>query len=451
MHSLSHSENANSTTYLSSKYCHYCYICNTQLNSCKQALLHCQGKRHKKKLEFLAGQKSSVNSPIIAHGMSSTPSIPTVYTTGAEHLFYDGLQFMKQLNAAAATSPGSGYSTGHTPCPTNFYLNTVLEDMPQMFQAPPPPPPPSHWPHAPFNMMPMMEPIRSVVGGGSYPKAPQSPQYYGVPYTTYSATLTALGKNSPIENWSSYSEGNTSSCLVSRSETSSISSGITAPKRHPTNERKDMEKCLSCEEIITNENSESQHELLTCLAKEYSVLTLKESVDPCATKPASKYSKPKSCSEFVLDSGYLSSSGDESIICLSKTVPGRPLAKFRCQPCNIFLNSKAQVQQHLKSQRHANNNTKEGTLKKLCRTKKPICSKNAAANNRAKQHDMCFDGDSGGHTSTSNDSDDLNDNKFVNNQSKSNDVDNKVIVEFPMLLLSSSASNSVYDQDEFRR
>ncbi len=42
------------------KFYHYCYVCNTQLNSCKQALLHCSGKRHRKKLQFLQSRKHGV-------------------------------------------------------------------------------------------------------------------------------------------------------------------------------------------------------------------------------------------------------------------------------------------------------------------------------------------------------------------------------------------------------
>lgn len=48
--------------------------------------------------------------------------------------------------------------------------------------------------------------------------------------------------------------------------------------------------------------------------------------------------------EIVVDSGYVSGSGDE-IICLSHPTPDKPTAKFRCQLCNTFLNSPAQAKQ----------------------------------------------------------------------------------------------------------
>ena len=32
---------------------HYCRVCNTQLNSCKQARIHCTGKKHEKRLAYL--------------------------------------------------------------------------------------------------------------------------------------------------------------------------------------------------------------------------------------------------------------------------------------------------------------------------------------------------------------------------------------------------------------
>ena len=32
---------------------HYCRVCNTQLNSCKQAQIHTDGKKHEKRLSYL--------------------------------------------------------------------------------------------------------------------------------------------------------------------------------------------------------------------------------------------------------------------------------------------------------------------------------------------------------------------------------------------------------------
>ena len=32
---------------------HYCRVCNTQLNSCKQARIHVTGKKHEKRLAYL--------------------------------------------------------------------------------------------------------------------------------------------------------------------------------------------------------------------------------------------------------------------------------------------------------------------------------------------------------------------------------------------------------------
>jgi len=55
--------------------------------------------------------------------------------------------------------------------------------------------------------------------------------------------------------------------------------------------------------------------------------------------------------ELIMDSGYVSGSGDE-LICISHPTPEKPTAKFRCQICNIFLNSPAQAKQHLSSQKH---------------------------------------------------------------------------------------------------
>lgn len=45
-----------------------------------------------------------------------------------------------------------------------------------------------------------------------------------------------------------------------------------------------------------------------------------------------------------MDSGYVSSSGDE-VICVAHPTPDKPTAKFRCQLCNLLLNSPAQAKQ----------------------------------------------------------------------------------------------------------
>lgn len=49
--------------------------------------------------------------------------------------------------------------------------------------------------------------------------------------------------------------------------------------------------------------------------------------------------------DMIMDSGYTSGSGDEVIICVSPPTEEKPIAKFRCQLCNIFLNSPLQAKQ----------------------------------------------------------------------------------------------------------
>ena len=38
---------------MSSALQHFCRVCNTQLNSCKQARIHVAGKKHEKRLAYL--------------------------------------------------------------------------------------------------------------------------------------------------------------------------------------------------------------------------------------------------------------------------------------------------------------------------------------------------------------------------------------------------------------
>jgi len=56
---------------------HFCFVCNTQLNSCKQALLHCSGRRHRKKLQFQ--QKNMATQDLQPQPPIPTPTLMTVY------------------------------------------------------------------------------------------------------------------------------------------------------------------------------------------------------------------------------------------------------------------------------------------------------------------------------------------------------------------------------------
>ena len=79
---------------LSSALQHYCRVCNTQLNSCKQARIHVAGKKHEKRLAYLkfsletseAVTGSSYSHPVqqplgqFVPGPASVASgLPTVY------------------------------------------------------------------------------------------------------------------------------------------------------------------------------------------------------------------------------------------------------------------------------------------------------------------------------------------------------------------------------------
>ena len=81
---------------------HYCRVCNTQLNSCKQARIHVSGKKHEKRLAYLkfsletseavnnscytstaapaAGQYAATAVPPQPQQVQMTSAMPTVYT-----------------------------------------------------------------------------------------------------------------------------------------------------------------------------------------------------------------------------------------------------------------------------------------------------------------------------------------------------------------------------------
>merc|ERR1739838_1145851 len=72
----------NQTTWRSvSSFQHYCRVCNTQLNSCKQSRIHAEGKKHEKRLAYLkfcfennAGPTNSIPSSPPAN-MGGAPTV----------------------------------------------------------------------------------------------------------------------------------------------------------------------------------------------------------------------------------------------------------------------------------------------------------------------------------------------------------------------------------------
>eukprot|EP00493_Phyllostaurus_siculus_P015749 UN15992 len=54
---------------------HFCRVCNTQLNSCKQARIHVAGKKHEKRLAYLKIQAWRPVRPSPGPTLTPCPSL----------------------------------------------------------------------------------------------------------------------------------------------------------------------------------------------------------------------------------------------------------------------------------------------------------------------------------------------------------------------------------------
>merc|ERR1719340_224894 len=113
---------------LSSALQHYCRVCNTQLNSCKQARIHVAGKKHEKRLAYL---KFSLES--------SCEAVTSGYTAHAQYV------------------PASSGGVLSSALPTVYSVPA-----PQHYPGPPPPPPPPPMSHYEQGAPPAPPPPTSV-------------------------------------------------------------------------------------------------------------------------------------------------------------------------------------------------------------------------------------------------------------------------------------------------
>lgn len=105
---------------------HYCRVCNTQLNSCKQSRIHVEGKKHEKRLAYLkfcldtseaAGYSAGYAGPSSA-AQSACPvmstAMPTVYAYPPPCTSYSAGPTYYYPGAASYPAPGPHHYPQHT-------------------------------------------------------------------------------------------------------------------------------------------------------------------------------------------------------------------------------------------------------------------------------------------------------------------------------------------------
>merc|ERR1719464_1247979 len=125
---------------MSSALQHFCRVCNTQLNSCKQARIHCTGKKHEKRLAYL---KFSLETSEAVTNNYAGQFVPAAPVGGSGPVY-------------AFPPPCGGYPP--QPAPPAYYFPPTYQTQHPLYhydqQPPPPAPPPvssssSHPPHPP--------------------------------------------------------------------------------------------------------------------------------------------------------------------------------------------------------------------------------------------------------------------------------------------------------------
>merc|ERR1719464_1801798 len=125
---------------MSSALQHFCRVCNTQLNSCKQARIHCTGKKHEKRLAYL---KFSLETSEAVTNNYAGQFVPAAPVGGSGPVY-------------AFPPPCGGYPP--QPAPPAYYFPPTYQTQHPLYhydqQQPAPAPPPvssssSHPPHPP--------------------------------------------------------------------------------------------------------------------------------------------------------------------------------------------------------------------------------------------------------------------------------------------------------------
>ena len=99
---------------LSSALQHFCRVCNTQLNSCKQARIHVAGKKHEKRLAYL---KFSLET---SEAVTGSYSHPAASQPMAQPLVTSGLPTVHSVYAYPPPCGGPAYAPA--PAPAAYYF-----------------------------------------------------------------------------------------------------------------------------------------------------------------------------------------------------------------------------------------------------------------------------------------------------------------------------------------
>ena len=94
---------------LSSALQHYCRVCNTQLNSCKQARIHVAGKKHEKRLAYLK------------FSLETSEAVTSSYSAAATVGQYAAAGAAGQPPVQAGPMLPSVYTAYPPPCPAAGY------------------------------------------------------------------------------------------------------------------------------------------------------------------------------------------------------------------------------------------------------------------------------------------------------------------------------------------
>ena len=206
---------------------HYCRVCNTQLNSCKQARIHVTGKKHEKRLAYLKFSletSEAVNNNYAGQFVNNNNSgpvqtaIPTVY---------------------AYPPPCGGYPQPAGPAyyfPQTYQTQHPLYHYDQQPPAPAPPPPTSSSSHPPHCRAPPHPPCSSRRGKVSGTQAAS----HGVMSPSLTSGFSGSGDCKSTETCSllsvaSYSSATPNTAAKERSGESSSSNTMPSPVRHMVN------------------------------------------------------------------------------------------------------------------------------------------------------------------------------------------------------------------------
>ena len=317
---------------------HYCYVCNTALNSCKQAMVHCSGKRHKKKLLFVQTRRPDLcppppSVPPVNHYNPSQPPPVHAFAQCASMAAMPPPYPQLVSTPAVTNAPPPPFMTGGAqPPPSSYYQQRPPSLWPPGQQPPPmpqlhhhlPPPPVAHVGH--------------MHGEAVYSYLP-SPNMYALPphvHTPYDGTSN-----------SSYS-GGLRSAVISPSETSSMSSDPSQPSRRHSR----LIYVTSALATNNTANAESLYECAVCFVRFATGALLHQHLHSAQHyKPHNHRFLMSIASGTSLDTPPAKSTASSSADTSGGGGSG-DTSLFYCSVCSIAVNSHAQLHAHNSGHRH---------------------------------------------------------------------------------------------------